>query len=62
MKTIDKIKLFLNEDQVEILVDALERAMDNQDPSEVGYGQDWRDKMNDLVNYIDKAASDVLGL
>jgi hypothetical protein len=62
MKTSDKIKLLLTEDQVEILVDALERAMDNQDPSEVGYGQDWRDKMNDLVNYIDKAASDVLGL
>jgi len=61
MKAIEKIRLLLTEDQVQMLVDALERAMDNQDPSEVGYGQDWREKMNDLVSYIDRAASDALG-
>jgi hypothetical protein len=61
MKTVEKIKLSLTAEQSQLLVGALEDRLDSQDPSEVGYGQDWRDKMNDLMDYIDSAACDVLG-
>ena len=61
MKTVEKIKLSLTAEQAQLLVSALEDRLDSQDPSEVGYGQDWRDKMKDLMDYIDSAACDVLG-